>query len=134
MTRNSSSVVQREAPPLPEKIEDWERSLKAERTLNDLVEDIHRILVNEDEQYRSYLRATWDQHAITGSLSFDNCKACEIIKKKAKEIGSIEVSEEKLAVINLSLNVVLRRYKSSRKQRRNTVRGRIVLDDDDESD
>jgi hypothetical protein len=97
-----------------------------QRTLNDHVEDIHRILVNESDQYRQYLRATWDAHAVTGSLSFDNCKACEMIQEKAKEIGCTEVAEEKLAVINLSLGVVLRRYHASRKQRRNTVGGQEV--------
>ena len=35
-----------------------------------------------------------------------------IIREKAKEIGSTEVAEEKLAVINLALGVVLRRYHS----------------------
>jgi hypothetical protein len=114
------------APPLPDNIEDWTRHIKAERTLNDLVEDVHRILVNESPEYRALLRATYDQHAVTGSLSFDNCKACEMIQAKAKEIGSTEIVEEKLAIINLALGVVLRRYKVSRKQRRNTVGGEEV--------
>jgi len=125
MSRNSN-VSLREAPPLPEKIEDWERHIKAERTLNDLVEDIHRILVNEDPKYRSYLRATYDAHAIEGSLAADNVLAAMIIREKAKEIGSNEVAEEKLAIINLALGVVLRRYNASRKQRRNTVGGQQV--------
>jgi hypothetical protein len=129
-TRNH--VVQREAPPLPEKIDDWVRQIKAERTLNDLVEDIHRILVNESPEYRSYLRATYDLHAITGSLSFDNCKACQMIQNKAEEIGSTEVAEEKLAIINLALGVVLRRYDASRKQRRNTVAGHLVHENNGE--
>jgi hypothetical protein len=33
------------------------------------------------------------------------------------------VANEKLAIINLALGVVLRRYKASRKQRRNTLGG-----------
>ena len=123
---SKSATLHNPAPPLPEKIEDWVRHIKAERTLNDLVEDIHRILVNENSQYRAYLRATWDAHAVTGSLSFDNCKACEMIQAKAVEIGSTEVAEEKLAIINLSLGVVLRRYDASRKQRRDTVGGERV--------
>ena len=122
-TRN---VNLREAPALPENIEDWKRFVETERTLNDLVEDIHRILVNENPEYRAYLRAVYDQHAITGSLSFDNCKACEILQAKAVEIGSTEVANEKLAIINLALGVVLRRYHKSRKQRRNTVGGERV--------
>jgi malonyl CoA-acyl carrier protein transacylase len=118
-----------DAPPLPSKIEDWVRKIKAERTLNDLVEDIHRILVNESDKYRAYLRAVDDRKAVTGSLSFDNCKACEMIQAKAKEIGSTEVAEELLGVINSALGVVLRRYKASRKQRRNTLRGEEVPTD-----
>lgn len=116
----------REAPPLPANIDDWVRQIKAERSLNDMVEDIHRMLVNESSAYRGYLRATYDQHAITGLLSFDNCKACEMIQAKAIAIGYTEVADEKLAVINFSLGTVLRRYKASRKQRRNTVGGQEV--------
>lgn len=120
------NTILREPPPLPADINEWERAIKAERTLNDLVEDIHRILVNESDDYRAYLRAVADAHAITGSLSFDNCKACELIQSKAKAIGSDEVAQEKLAIINLSLGVVLRRYRASRKQRRNMLRGEVV--------
>ena len=125
MTTRTATIL-REAPPLPDKIEDWTRHLKAERTLNDLVEDIHRILVNESEEYRTYLRAVYDQHAVTGSLSFDNYKACEMIQKKAKQIGSDEVATELPGIINLALGVVLRRYHASRKQRRNMLRGEVV--------
>src|SRR5262245_19256092 len=121
--RSVSHVV---APPLPEPIEAWERHIKAERTLNDLVEDIHRILVNEDAKYRAYLRATYDAHAIEGSLACDNTLAAMIIREKAKELGYTDVAEEKLAIINLALGVVLRRYHASRRQRRNTVGGEMV--------
>ena len=127
----SSNVALPVAPPLPDNIDDWTRHIKAERTLNDLVEDIHRVLVNESEGYRKLLRATYDAHAVTGSLSFDNCKACEMIQEKAKEIGSTEVANEKLAIINMALGVVLRRYKASRKQRRNTIGGEEVDNDND---
>ena len=123
---NNRNVNLREAPPLPEKIEDWSRQIKSERTLNDLVEDIHRVLVNENAEYRAYLRAVYDQHAVEGSLSADNVFACMLIRKKAKEIGSTEVAEEKVGVINFALNVVLRRYKMSRRQRRNMLGGQIV--------
>jgi hypothetical protein len=121
----SHAVAKPVAPPLPTDINDWTRQIKAERTLNDLVEDIHRVLV-ADEEYLKLLRATYDAHAVTGSLSFDNCKACEMIQAKAAEIGSTDVANEKLAVINLSLGVVLRRYKASRKQRRITIGGEEI--------
>src|SRR5262245_8125238 len=125
----SRSVPLKEAPPLPERIENWERHLKAERTLNDLIEDLHRVLVNEDEQYRSYLRAVYDAHAVEGSLAADNIMAAMIIRKKAEKTGSTEVANEKLAIINLALGVVLRRYHASRKQRRNMVAGEEVPSD-----
>lgn len=124
MARNLDHLI--EAPPLPADIDDWVRQIKAERSLNDMIEDIHRMLVNESDKYRAYLRATYDHHAITGLLSFDNCKACEMIQTKAVAIGYTEVAEEKLAVINFSLGVVLRRYKATRRQRRNTVAGQEV--------
>jgi uncharacterized protein YigA (DUF484 family) len=122
----SQRDIVRDVPPLPEKIEDWVRHIKAERTLNDLVEDVHRVLVNESDQYRAYLRAVDDRKAVTGSLSFDNCKACEMIQKKAHDMGNTEVAEELLGVINSALGVVLRRYKASRKQRRNMLGGQLV--------
>jgi len=102
---NSRNVNLREAPALPEKIEDWQRQIGAERTLNDLVEDVHRILVNESPKYREYLRAVYDQHAVELSLAADNVFACIMIREKAKAIGSTEVAEEKIGVINLALGV-----------------------------
>jgi hypothetical protein len=114
------------APPLPANIEDWTRHIKAERTLNDLVEDIHRMLVNESDKYRALLRATYDAHAVEGSLSMDNALVAMMIREKAAVISSTEVAAEKLAVINMALGVVLRRYHASRKQRRNTVGGEEV--------
>jgi hypothetical protein len=121
----SNNKQLRVAPPLPADIDDWTRVIKAERTLNDLVEDIHRTLVNESERYRSLLRATYDAHAVEGSLSADNILAAMMIRDKAKDIGSSEVAEEKLAIINLALGVVLRRYKMSRKQRRHMIHGEV---------
>jgi hypothetical protein len=123
----SKSLRLEPAPPLPADIDDWTRHIKAERTLNDLVEDIHRVLV-EDEKYRALLRATYDAHAVEGSLSMDNALVAMMIRDKAKEIGS-EIADEKLAIINLALGVVLRRYHASRKQRRVTVGGEEVHND-----
>jgi hypothetical protein len=119
-----------QAPPLPANIDDWTRHIKTERTLNDLVEDLHRVLVGESETYRDLLRATYDAHAVEGSLSMDNALVAMMIREKAKQTSS-EVADEKLAVINLALGVVLRRYRASRKQRRNTVGGQEVPNDND---
>lgn len=113
------------APALPEKIEDWTRFLKIERSLNDLVEDIHRVLVNESEQYRQFLRAVHDSQAVEGSLSADNHESARMIREKAKEMNS-EVQKENLATISRCLNIVMRRYHASRKERRNMIAGEIL--------
>ena len=113
-----------EAPPLPADIKEWTRFAKQERTLNDLVEDLHVELV-EDEKYRALLRAVYDAHAVEGSLAADNVLAAQMIRNLAKERNS-EIQKEKLAVINMALGVVLRRYRASRKQRRNMVAGEEV--------
>jgi len=118
----------KEAPPLPAKLADWHRVNKAERTLNDLVEDLHRELVS-DEKYRKYLQAVYDAHAVEGSLAADNVLAAMMIREKANARGISEIASEKLAIINLALGVVLRRYHKSRKQRRNMVAGEEVPND-----
>jgi hypothetical protein len=112
-------------PPLPAKIEDWTRFMKIERTLNDLVEDAHRILIDKKE-YRVLLEAVWDEDAVEGSLSFDNCKAAELIRNWAKTQSGHELAGKKLATISKSLSIVLRRYHSSRNERRHMVDGAIV--------
>lgn len=117
-------------PPLPEKIEEWQRFLKAERTLNDLVEDIHRILVADEEvgsTYRTLLRAVYDEQAKEGSLSADNIFAAMMIRNKARELDAVhELADQKAATISKALNIVMRRYHSSRKERRYMLEGEVV--------
>lgn len=128
MPRNDLRV----APPLPDNTKDWQRASNRERTLNDLVEDVHMMLIDDPEQgdeYRAYLRAVYDAHAVEGSLAIDNGKAAELIRLRAKKIGSHELASEKLAPISMALNVVLRRYNMSRKQRRQMLNGEIVPPD-----
>lgn len=116
-------------PALPDKIEEWKRFLKAERTLNDLVEDVHRMLVNDEDDgpsYRALLRAVYDEQAVEGSLAADNTFAAIMIREKAKTIDGNELANEKAATISKALGVVMRRYHSSRNERRNTLEGEIV--------
>jgi hypothetical protein len=120
-----ANTVKHAAPPLPAKLEDWQRQLKSERSLNDLVEDIHRSLC-EDDHYLAYLKAIYDEQAVEGSLGADNIMAATMIRERAKKIDGSEVGQEKLATIAKSLGVVLRRYGASRKQRRQMVHGEIV--------
>ena len=118
------------ASPLPEKMDDWVRYIKTERSFNDVVEEVHRVLVPESAEYRALLRATYDAHAVEGSLAADNVLACMMIREKAKDSGISEIANEKLAIINMALGVVLRRYHASRKQRKNELGGEQVPTED----
>lgn len=127
----ATSNLRRTMPPaLPERIEEWQRFLKQERTLNDLVEDMHRILVSDEEDgpaYRALLRAVYDEQAVEGSLSADNTFAADMIRKKARLLDPAhELAEQKAATISKALNIVMRRYHSSRKERRYMLEGEIV--------
>lgn len=112
--------------PLPAKIDEWTRFIKVERTLNDYVEDVHRVLWDESEDYRLLLLAVDDSESIEGSLGADNTMAAHLLRDKATEINNKEVARRKLATITKALNVVMRRYHADRKRRKNTVGGEYV--------
>lgn len=101
------------------------RKLKAKRTLNDLVEDVHIALV-ENDKYYSFLNAVYDEQAVEGSLDDDDHEAARMIREKAEKMGYSELARQKIATIRKCLGVVLRRYEFDRRTRRNTVRGEIV--------
>lgn len=112
--------------PLPAKIDEWTRYIKLERTLNDYVEDVHRALWDESEEYREFLLAVDDSESVEGSLGADNTMAAQMLRNKADEMNNKEVSKRKLATIIKALNVVMRRYRADRKRRKNTVGGEYV--------
>jgi hypothetical protein len=118
---------------MPSTTEKWleDRKLKSEPTLNDLVEQLHWKLVS-NEKYRSFLEAVWDEDAVEGSLSADNHKAAEMLREFARKDDSNIIGTKKLATIVKALNVVLRRYHKSRKERRHMVAGEIVPNDNNE--
>jgi hypothetical protein len=121
-------------PPLPQTLEDWVLYVKAERSLNDLVHDIHKLLLADETlnaQYKGYLYATYDEQAVEGSLSADNTMAAQMIRERAK-IDDTPVQKEKLSVITKALGVVLRRYHASRKERRQLFEGEIISDNNGE--
>jgi hypothetical protein len=126
----TSSSLRPRPEPLPTKIDEWERKIKSERTLNDYVEDIHRMLWDNDTEYRNFLEAVWDSDAVEGSLSIDNTMAAMMIRDKAREIDGNPVGKKKLDTIVKSLGVCLRRYENSRRERRNTVKGQRVPNPD----
>lgn len=95
--------------------------------LNDLVDEIHRQLTENDPAYRRLLWAVYDEQAVEGSLATDNIMAAKMIRDRAKQIDS-EIKDEKLHTIVMALGIVLRRYGQSRKERRLMVAGERVPD------
>jgi hypothetical protein len=97
-----------------------QRFLKADRSLNDHVEDVFIALTESDqnEKFRAYLTATYPEHSQEGSLAADDFQAARMIREWADTHGRSELSGEKLTTIVKSLNVVLRRYRISRNERR----------------
>src|SRR6266498_3771777 len=105
--------------PLPATREEMlsRRIGKPRLTLNDYVEEIYVALWTQDGDFMRYLDAVYDEEAVEGSLSIDNSKAAECIRLYAKNNNVPIVAGKKLATIVKALNVVLRRYGMTRKQR-----------------
>lgn len=128
---NDHSIVGRKHP-LPADLPKNTEALLAlrvsekKRNLNDQVEDVYLSLY-EDKAFQAFLYATYDEQAVEGSLSADNVEAARMIRNKAIANRNEELGRQKLATISKCLGVVLRRYEQSRKERRNTVGGELVL-------
>ncbi len=118
----ASTEVRPLPPALPADINDWTRHLKKKRTLPDLVEDVHRALV-EDDRYRALLRAGWNNQAVEGSISADDIMAALMIREKAKTMEGSEVAQANLATIRYALCIVRNRYHASRRHQRAAVNG-----------
>ena len=121
-------LIQKPAPhPLPITKEELEAHRKVfhQPTLNDVVHEYH-IALWDNDLYRRYLEAVYDVAAVEGSLALDNGEAARMIRDLAKSKDDERLSSQKLAVIVFALNVVLRRYGISRKERAREVAGQIV--------
>ena len=123
MSKNLSTAL----APLPRVPAEWVRKAGLERTINDLVEEVHLSLVT-DERYINLLSAVGDDEAIEGSLAADNFAAASMIRDHAAKVAITAVAKAKLATINKALGIVLRRYGVSRKERRSMIGGEIIPD------
>ena len=137
----TQTTVRVMAPELPANIDDWERFLKQQRTINDYVEDTMRECVNSPQgtELRAYLRAAYNEHAVEGSCRADDYEAAHLLREYAREHEPEgEVAKAKLETVKKALcGPVARRYHVSRQQRRNTLQGQVVPggnDDDNSSD
>jgi hypothetical protein len=113
--------------PLPATVEDMlARKSPTLQNLNDHVDSIHVALFAANERYQKLLDAVHDEEAEEGSLSADNLLAAMMIREYAQKNDNPYVARKKLATIVKSLNVVLRRYHMSRKERAQSIHGEPV--------
>lgn len=110
---------------LPPTISLWQRAIKDGLTLNDHVEAVHIALYDTSEEYRAFLEAVYDDDAVEGSLAVDTMKAAELLRDHAITMNNM-VGRKKVATVIKALNVVLRRYNKSRRERRDTVGGMMI--------
>src|SRR5262245_16368762 len=121
-------LIQKPAPhPLPITPEELEAHRKVfhQPTLNDVVHEYH-IKLWSNPKYRGFLDAVYDEDAVEGSLALDNGEAARMIRDIAITEEDKRLASKKLATIVKALNVVLRRYGISRKERAAEVAGQIV--------
>ena len=128
-----SPLTRHQPAPLPANPDDWVRQFESEPNLNDEIERYHDRLMHDPEKkpvYVKFLNSVWDEDCVEGSCSLDNAEACRMIRELAREEQHSFVGDKKLATLSKSLNVVMRRYKLSRKERRMTVEGEQVHETD----
>jgi len=117
MARRRNEIVN--PRPLPTTVAELDtmRVIKRERDFNDAVEDLHRSLF-PDPAYRALLEAVIPEQTVEGSIGADTICAAQMIREKADQMKIAMVKDAQLAVIAKSIGTVMRRYKTSRKQRR----------------
>jgi hypothetical protein len=115
--------------PLPATVADMlARKSPTLQNLNDHVDAIHVKLFATDERYQLLLDAVHDEEAQEGSLAADNIMAAMAIRDYAldQKTSNPYVAGKKLATIVKSLNVCLRRYHMTRKERAVSIGGEVV--------
>jgi hypothetical protein len=88
----------------------------------------------ENPDFRKWLNACWDSEALEGAKVADDFRAADMIQAycQRKEFPELHyIGRKNLWTIRSSMNVVLRRFGMSRKQRAQTVAGEIVPNDDE---
>lgn len=114
------------AIPLPQTIEEWDAVRKpGVIKLNDIVDRAHRELLlhpKKSDKYRDHITAAFDEESREGATYIDDVRAAEMLRDHAVENRlPIITAAFPLAAVIKSHNIVLRRYKMSRKERRYMV-------------
>ena len=109
--------------PLPKTVADLiaGRKGKFERTLNDHVEEVY-LRLWENPEFKKLLEGTVDSDCVEGSETCDDHEAAKMIRDYFGESGS-PLASKNIHTLKLSLRVIMRRYSTSRKERRDALRG-----------
>lgn len=109
---------------LPLTAEELQRVSLRSRTINDHVEDVFLRLYDDDLEFKAFLEAVGNEDSVEGSLRADDYVAAQMIREAASDGSPIKTKN--LEAIRKALNVVLRRYQISRRERRNRLGGETV--------
>jgi hypothetical protein len=93
------------------------------RSLIDETEEVHQVLW-EEQEYRKYFNAAYNDQAVEGSLAADDFMAVSMVRAKAQEMGIQSVATVKIHDLTIALHRVAGRYEGlTRKERRAVVNG-----------
>ena len=112
-------------PPLPSTTQGLmaRRRHKDIRSLIDETEEVHQVLW-EEQEYRKYFNAAYNDQAVEGSLAADDFMAVSMVRAKAQEMGIQSVATVKIHDLTIALHRVAGRYEGlTRKERRAVVNG-----------
>jgi hypothetical protein len=129
------NAQQRQPVPLPNTVTELEsrRIISTGPNLNTDMDRVVRALW-ENPDFRKWLNACWDSEALEGAKVADDFMATEMIREycQRKDFPELHyIGRKNLWTIRQSMNVVLRRFGMSRKQRAQTVAGEIVPNDEE---
>lgn len=126
-TVGGTGIARPAVPPLPATRDDLiaQRRTQSTKVLNDYVDEVYLILW-DDPEFRKYLEAVYNEEAVEGSTKADDLEAARVIREYAKANSIPMLPSKKLETIAKALNVVTRRYRTSRKERRSMIGGEHV--------
>jgi hypothetical protein len=106
-------------PPLPATVSELDALLtyKQRKTIIDYAGEVNDMLW-EDPEYRKYWNAIFKEQAITGSVDGDQFVAAQMVKAKAREMGMVQLQNEKETAIRKALRRhIFGRHKPLKEQR-----------------
>lgn len=126
MSVDNTKALKVRPADLPALFEDWQRVLKSQPTVNDMVESFLPSLV-KNPQFLPLVNGVYDDDTVEGTMAADQlCAAIMVRAAASHDDADHPLAKKKLATIAKALNVVLKRYGFGRNQRRETVSGEFV--------